>query len=54
MTERTLKMVQRIAALRNDRRVRELSHGFALLALSGSSVGGVMGMLALATKALGR
>ena len=54
MSERTLKMVQRIAALRNDRRVRELGHGFALLALTGSSVGGVAGMVAMATKALGR
>jgi hypothetical protein len=47
-------MTKRIAALRNDRRVRELSRGVALLALSGSSVGGVMGMVAMATKALGR
>jgi hypothetical protein len=54
MSERTYKMMQRIAALRSDRRVRELSHGFALVALSGSSVGGVMGMVAMATKALGR
>jgi hypothetical protein len=47
-------MTKRIAALRQDRRVRELSHGFALLALTGSSVGGVMGMVAMASKALGR
>ena len=47
-------MRSRIAALRADHRLRELGHGFFLLALSGTSVGGVMGMLALATKALGR
>jgi hypothetical protein len=47
-------MTKRIAALRASRRVRELSHGFALLALTGSSVGGVMGMVAMASKALGR
>jgi hypothetical protein len=47
-------MTKRIAALRANRRVRELSHGFALLALTGSSVGGVMGMVAMASKALGR
>ncbi|HEX3328135.1 MAG TPA: hypothetical protein VHV50_14170 [Actinomycetota bacterium] len=46
-------MRKRIAALRDDRRVRELSHGFALLAVTGSSVGGVMGMVVMATKALG-
>jgi hypothetical protein len=43
-----------IGAFRDDRRVRELSQGFVLLALTGSSVGGVMGMVAVATKALGR
>jgi hypothetical protein len=53
MSERNDNMVQRIAALRNDRRARELGQGFALVALSGSSVGGVMGIVALATKALG-
>ncbi|MDP9233482.1 MAG: hypothetical protein M3P01_02905 [Actinomycetota bacterium] len=47
-------MRKRIAALRDDRRVRELSQGFALLAVTGSSVGGVMGMVVMATKALGR
>jgi hypothetical protein len=47
-------MIKRFAALRDDGRVRELSHGFALLALTGSSVGGVMGMVVMATRALGR
>ena len=47
-------MTKRIATLRDNRRVRELSHGFALLALTGSSVGGFMGMVAMASKALGR
>jgi hypothetical protein len=47
-------MTKLFAALRDDRRLRELSQGFFLLALTGSSVGGVMGMVAFATKALGR
>ena len=34
--------------------VRELSQGIVLLALTGSSVGGFLGMVALATRALGR
>jgi hypothetical protein len=54
MKERTGDMRRRIAALREDRRLRELSQGFALVALTGSSVGGVMGMVVMATKALGR
>jgi hypothetical protein len=33
---------------------RELRQGIVLLALTGSSVGGALGMLAIATKALGR
>ena len=33
---------------------RELSQGLVLLALTGSSVGGLLGMLAIATRALGR
>jgi hypothetical protein len=33
---------------------RELRQGLVLLALTGSSVGGALGMLAIATKALGR
>jgi hypothetical protein len=52
--ERTDDMIKKIAALRDDQRVRELSQGFALVAVTGSSVGGVMGMVVMATKALGR
>jgi hypothetical protein len=33
---------------------RELGQGLLLLAISGSSVGGFLGMLAIATRALGR
>lgn len=33
---------------------REVGQGLLLLALSGSSVGGLVGMLAVATRALGR
>ena len=33
---------------------REVSQGVVLLALSGTSVGGFLGMVALATRALGR
>jgi hypothetical protein len=33
---------------------RELGQGLMLLALTGSSVGGVLGMLMIATRALGR
>jgi hypothetical protein len=35
-------------------RAKELSHSLVLLALTGSSVGGFLGMVALATRALGR
>ena len=34
--------------------VREVTTGIALLALTGSSVGGFLGMVAIATRALGR
>ena len=34
--------------------VRELGQGVVLLALTGSSVGGLLGMIAIATRALGR
>lgn len=34
--------------------VRELGTGMVLLALTGSSVGGFLGMVAIATRALGR
>ena len=33
---------------------RELSQSIVLLALTGGSVGGVLGMVSMATKALGR
>jgi hypothetical protein len=46
-------MTEKIAALRKDGRMRELGQGFALLAVTGSSVGGLMGMLAVATRAIG-
>ncbi|MEA2446735.1 MAG: hypothetical protein QOK47_372 [Actinomycetota bacterium] len=35
-------------------RVREMTQGIALLALTGSTVGGFLGMVAIATRALGR
>ena len=39
---------------RNGGFFRELGQSIVLLALTGSSIGGVLGMLAIATKALGR
>lgn len=48
-------MVTRIAsALPKEGVARELSQSLVLLALTGSSVGGFLGMVALATRALGR
>lgn len=41
-------------ALGQDGKTRELGQGVVLLALTGSSVGGFLGMLAIATRALGR
>lgn len=35
-------------------RAREVTTGIALLALTGSSVGGFLGMVMIATRALGR
>ncbi len=46
-------MSMREAALGNPL-VREITTGVALLALTGSSVGGFLGMVAIATRALGR
>jgi len=46
-------MAQRIAAPRS-RLARELSQSIMLLALTGSSVGGFLGFVAIATRALGR
>ncbi len=40
--------------LAQDGKTREFGQGIILLALTGSSVGGVLGMLAIATRALGR
>lgn len=41
-------------ALAQDGKAREFGQGVVLLALTGSSVGGFLGMLAIATRALGR
>lgn len=51
--------MSRIVRSRNPRPVRgglarEVGHGIVLLALTGSSVGGFLGMVAIATRALGR
>lgn len=47
-------MVTRMADLPKDGLARELSQSLVLLALTGSSVGGFLGMVAIATRALGR
>lgn len=47
-------MVTRIASMPKDGLARELSQSLVLLALTGSSVGGLLGMVALAARALGR
>ncbi|HEV3472045.1 MAG TPA: hypothetical protein VG408_02410 [Actinomycetota bacterium] len=47
-------MVTRIATLPKDGLARELSQSLVLLALTGSSVGGFLGVVAIATRALGR
>jgi hypothetical protein len=48
-------MIQRVRlAVGQDSITRELGQGMLLLALTGSSVGGFLGMLAIATRALGR
>lgn len=48
-------MIKRVrTAVGQDGLTRELSQGLVLLALTGSSVGGLLGMLAIATRALGR
>ncbi len=46
--------MRRVRAIGEDTLVRELSQGIVLLALTGASVGGFMGMVAIATRALGR
>jgi hypothetical protein len=47
-------MVTRVATAHKAGMARELSQGLVLLALTGSWVGGFLGMVALATRALGR
>jgi hypothetical protein len=46
-------MSMKIAPPRKTGVARELGDGIFLLALTGSSVGGLLGMLAIATRALG-
>jgi hypothetical protein len=41
-------------AVAQDGLARELGQGIVLLALTGSSVGGLLGVLSIATRALGR
>ena len=47
-------MTFKIALEDKTKVAREVSQGVVLLALSGTSVGGFLGMVALATRALGR
>lgn len=47
-------MVLRVERLERPGMVRELGQSLVLLALTGSSVGGFLGMVAIATRALGR
>lgn len=47
-------MVTRVHSAEKDGLVKELGQSLVLLALTGSSVGGLLGMVALATRALGR
>lgn len=47
-------MIRRVKAVGEDTLVRELSQGIVLLALTGASVGGLLGMIAVAAQALGR
>jgi hypothetical protein len=54
MERKAESMTTKIATLWHDGRVRELGHGLLFLALTGSSVGGVMGLAVATTKALGR
>jgi hypothetical protein len=48
-----LSLISRSAAERHPL-AREVSQSLVLLALTGSSVGGFLGMIAIATRALGR
>lgn len=47
-------MTFKIAVEHKTKVAREVSQGVVLLALGGTSVGGFLGMVALATRALGR
>jgi hypothetical protein len=47
-------MIKRALAAGQNGLARELGQGIVLLALTGSSVGGFLGMVAIATRALGR
>lgn len=48
-------MIKRVrTVVGQDGLTRELGQGLVLLALTGSSVGGILGMVAIATRALGR
>ena len=47
-------MVTKVATADKDGLSKELGQSLVLLALTGSSVGGLLGMVALATRALGR
>jgi hypothetical protein len=47
-------MVTKVATMEKQGLARELSESLVLLALTGSSIGGLMGIVALATRALGR
>jgi hypothetical protein len=48
-------MIKKVrVAVAQDGLAREFGQGIVLLALTGSSVGGFLGMVAVATRALGR
>ena len=47
-------MVGKLYEVEKHQRGRELRQSLVLLALTGSSVGGLLGMVAIATRALGR
>ena len=47
-------MVTRVERASKPGLAKEVSQGLVMLALTGSSIGGVLGMVALATRALGR
>lgn len=52
MAVRALELMR--TAGKRDGMARELGQGIVVLALTGSSVGGFLGMVAIATRALGR